>query len=158
RIKMSILINTTEYYSKIFDVELISKFEIISTSFPKSIQQGAPAYLIIVIQNNQQSSELFSLYINGVKYGTNIDELNTGENIITAVVTPTINPYEFGIKKYSVELKDSTDEYIALFYFEVSIEWSSLNLVLFYILPIIIPIGIILYFKNKEIKHKKLRR
>ena len=84
--------------------------------------------------------------------------MNTGENIIIAVFTPTINPYEFGIKKYRVELKDSANEDIALFYFEVSLELSSLNLVLFYILPIIIPIGIILYFKNKEIKHKKLRR
>ncbi|MFX1417717.1 MAG: hypothetical protein ACFE9N_02225 [Promethearchaeota archaeon] len=158
RIKMRILINTTEYYSKSFNVEVVSRFEIISTSFPKSIPQGASAYLIIVIQNNQQNSEAFSLYINGVRYSTNLAKLDTGENIIITQITPTINPYEFGLKKYRLELEDSTDETIALFYFEVSLELSSLNLVLFYILPIIIPIGIILYFKNKDIKHKKLRR
>ncbi|UCC18766.1 MAG: hypothetical protein JSV62_11745 [Promethearchaeota archaeon] len=158
RIKMSILINITEYYSKSFNVQVVPKFEIISTSFPKSIPQGTSAYLIIVIQNNQESSEVFSLYINGVKYGTNLAMLDTGENIIMTEITPSINPYEFGMKKYRVELRDSKDDEIALFYVEISLELSSLNLVLFYILPVIIPIGIILYFKNKDIKHKKLRR
>ncbi|MFX1591954.1 MAG: hypothetical protein ACFFCL_04600 [Promethearchaeota archaeon] len=157
-IKMRILINNTEYYSESFDVKIIPKFEIISASFPVTIPQGVSAYLIIVIQNNQENSEEFSLYINGIRYATNIAELNTGENIITASITPTINPYEFGKKVFRVVLKDSKDEEIALFYFEVNLELSTLNLILFYLLPIIVPIGIILFFKNREIKHKKLRR
>ncbi|UCD01579.1 MAG: hypothetical protein JSV23_00710 [Promethearchaeota archaeon] len=157
-IKMSILINKTEYYSEIFDVEIIPKYELISVSFPESIPQGVHAYLIIIIQNNQENSELFSLYVNGERVSTNIAELNTGENRILAQIMPTINPYEFGVKKYRIVLKDSLDEEIGRFYFEVTLELSTLNLVIFYLLPIIIPIGIILYFKNKDIKHKKLRR
>lgn len=158
KIKMEILINATKYYSKIFKVEILPKFEILSTAFPDTIPQGETAYLIVIIQNNQANPEAFSLYINNVKQRTNIVELNTGENIIIASIVPTINPYEFGIKKYRVVLKDSEDADIALLYFELSLELSSLNLILFYILPIVAPIGIILYFKNKYIKHKKLRR
>ncbi len=158
RIEMKISINTTEYYSEIFTVEIIPKFEIISTTFPKSIPQGKTAYLIIIITNNQEISEAFSLYINDIKIGTNIADLNTGENIIVAKIVPTINPYEFGIRSYRVKLTDSKDQEIALFYFGVSLELSTLNLILFYLLPGIVPIGIILYFKNKDIKHKKLRR
>lgn len=158
RIKMRILINTTEYYSKLFSVEIIPKYEIISASFPEKISQGVSAYLIIIIRNNQEDPEEFSLHINGKQYTTNIDELNTGENSIVTTLIPSINPYEFGTKKYRVALKDSENEEIALFYFEVTLELSTLNLVLFYVLPILVPVGIILFYKNKEIKHKKLRR
>jgi len=157
-IEMRILINATEYYSTKFAVNIIPKFEILSASYPATVPQGESAYLIIIIRNNQENSEQFSLYINGIPYATNIAELNTGENIIIASTIPTINPYEFGIKKYRVVLKDSEDEEIALFYFEVNLELSVLNLLLFYLLPIIAPIGIILFFKNRDIKHKKLRR
>ena len=157
-IKMRILINATEYYSKIFTVNIIPRFEIISATYPATVPQGDTAYLIIIIRNNQDNSEQFSLFINGIKYATNIAELNTGENTIMVSTIPSVNPYEFGIKKYRVVLKDSNNEEIALFYFEVNLELSSLNLFLFYILPIIAPIGIILFFKNREIKYKKLRR
>lgn len=158
RVKMSILINTTEFYSEIFSVEILPKFELISVTFPKTVPQGAIAQLIIVIQNNQDNSEEFSLYFNGKRVGTNIAELNTGENTIVAKITPTINPYEFGTKVYRIVLKDSSDEEIERFYFEIGLKLSSFNLVIFYILPIVIPIGVILFFKNRDIKHKKLRR
>ncbi|MFX1389572.1 MAG: hypothetical protein ACFE9Z_05850 [Promethearchaeota archaeon] len=158
RIKMSILINTTEYYSLTFTVVVMQKFEILSATFPDTIPQGAEAHLIIIIQNNQEASEAFNLYINGIQYQTNINELNTGENTIIAKIVPSINPYEFGIKKYRVVIKDSQNIDIALFYFEVNLELSTLNLILFYIVPLIIPIAIVLYYKNKLIKHKKLRR
>ncbi|MFX0139456.1 MAG: hypothetical protein ACFFDN_37795, partial [Candidatus Hodarchaeota archaeon] len=157
-IEMSILINTTVYYSEEFIVNIIPKFELIGVTFPKSVPQGTPAYLIIIIKNNQENSEEFSLFINGKSIVTNLNELNTGENKIFTPVMVTTNPYEFGIKKYRVVLKDSTNEEIEKFYFEITIELSALNLVLFYIIPVILPIGIILYFKNKDIKHKKLRR
>ncbi|MFX0008521.1 MAG: hypothetical protein ACFFAV_17560, partial [Candidatus Hermodarchaeota archaeon] len=157
-LKMEISINNTIFYSKIFNVEIVPRFEIISASFPDTIPQGDSAYLIIIIQNNQINAEEFSLYINNVKRTTNIDQLITGKNTITTTIIPTINPYEFGVKKYRVELKDSENDDIALFYFEISIQLSNLNLVLFYVLPILAPIGIVLYFKNKHIKYKKLRR
>ncbi len=157
-IEMNILQNVTVYYSEILTIELIPKFEIISVSFPNAISQGASAYLIILVQYNKESPENFSLYINSKPVETNIDEFVYGENRLVKKITPTINPYEFGTKIYKVELKDSSEGVIAQFYFEVDLELSIFNLIIFYLLPSIIPIGIILYFVNKEIKHKKLTR
>ncbi|MFX1297566.1 MAG: hypothetical protein ACFFD2_22290, partial [Promethearchaeota archaeon] len=158
RIKMSILINTTEFYSEEFTVIIIPKFELISVTFAEKIPQGAPAYLIVIIQNNQENSEDFSLSLNGKAISTNIDVLGTGENRIVAKIIPTINPYELGTKSYRFVLKDSSDVEIERFYFEIVLELSILNLILFYIIPILVPIGLILFFKNRYIKHKKLRR
>ncbi len=158
RIKMSILINTTEFYSEEFAVDIIPKFELISVAFAKKIPQGAPAYLIIIIQNNQENSEDFSLYLNGKIISTNLEELGTGENRIVAKIIPSINPYELGTKNYRFVLKDSSDIEIERFYFEIVLGVSILNLILFYIIPILVPIGLILFFKNRDIKNKKLRR
>ncbi len=157
-IKMSISINTTEYYTEILIVEVIPQYEIKSVSFPRKIPQGTEGYLIIVIQNNHKNSEEFSLTINGKIVATNINELAYGENRIVKKIIPTINPYELGKKSYQIVLKDSSDQEIAQFYFEVQLELSILNLLLFYVLPILIPVGIILFFLNKDIKNKKLRR
>jgi len=157
-IKMSISINTTEYYTEILIVEVIPQYEIKSVSFPRKIPQGTEGYLIIVIQNNHKNSEEFSLTINGKIVATNINELAYGENRIVKKIIPTINPYELGKKSYQIALKDSSDQEIAQFYFEVQLELSILNLLLFYVLPILIPVGIILFFLNKDIKNKKLRR
>ncbi|MCK4379999.1 MAG: hypothetical protein KAW51_02605, partial [Candidatus Lokiarchaeota archaeon] len=158
RIKMSILINTTEFYSEEFTVEIIPKFELISVAFAEKIPQGTPAYLILIIQNNQENSENFSLYLNGKKISTNLEELGTGENRIVAKIIPSINPYELGTKNYRFVLKDSSDIEIERFYFEIVLEVSILNLILFYIIPILVPIGLIIFFKNRDIKHKKLIR
>ncbi|MFX1364265.1 MAG: hypothetical protein ACFFCE_03785 [Promethearchaeota archaeon] len=157
-IKMSILVYNTEFYSESFRVEIIPKFELISVSFPEKVPQGAPAYLILILKNNQENSEEFSLNLNGKPISTNLKELSTGENRIVAKIVPSINPYEFGSKNYRFVLRDGSNNEIERFYFKTSLELSVLNLVLFYILPIIVPIGLVLFFKNRDIKHKKLIR
>ncbi|MFX1391925.1 MAG: hypothetical protein ACFE9Z_17810, partial [Promethearchaeota archaeon] len=157
-IKMSILIQNTEFYSESFEIEILPKFELISVGFPEKIPQGKPAYFILIIENNQEDSEEFSLYLNGKPISTNLDELNTGENRIVAKLTPSINPYEFGTKSFRFMLKDGSDNEIGRFYFKTNLELSALNLILFYVLPIIVPVGLILFFKNRDIKHKKLKR
>ncbi|MFW9938202.1 MAG: hypothetical protein ACFFD5_11175 [Candidatus Thorarchaeota archaeon] len=157
-IEMKISKETTTYYSKTFHVEILPKFEIISASFPLIISQGQGAYFIMFIRNNQEFTESFSIYVNGVQKAANINGLAPGENRIELKVTPTINPYDFQSKTYTFELKDSSGETIVLKYFEVSIKLSTFNLIMFYIVPIIIPIGIVLFYKNKELKHRLLRR
>ncbi len=158
KIEMNILQNTTIYYAEELTIEIIPKFEIISVSFPGKISQGAPAYFIATIKNNLENSEVFSLYVNGKLVQSNINELIPGENRIEKKIIPTNNPYEFGTKIYRVILEDSENKEIARFYFKVVLELSTFNLIIFYIVPVIIPIGIMLYFLNKQIKHKKLRR
>ncbi|MCK4687300.1 MAG: hypothetical protein KAT66_04170, partial [Candidatus Lokiarchaeota archaeon] len=157
-IEMSITINKTIYYTETIVIEILPKFEIISVSFPKKVSQGSTAYFILIIKNNCEESEVFSLYVNNKKVSTNINLLALGENRIVKKITLPFNPYEFGSKSYTFLLKDSSGEDIAQFYFEITIELSTFNLIIFYFLPIIVPIGIILYFKNKHIKIKKLRR
>jgi hypothetical protein len=157
-VEMSILQNTTVFYTEVLTVEIIPAYEIISVSFPRQVSQGSAASLIIIIQNNKEVYESFSLFINGINTQANIAELIPGTNLIMNDFIPTINPYELGSKVYRIVLKDSENEEIARFYFEIVLEISTFNLIIFYLLPGIIPIGIILYFLSKEIKHKKLRR
>jgi archaellum component FlaF (FlaF/FlaG flagellin family) len=155
---MRILQNETVYYTKEFVVDIIQKYEILSVSFPNRVPQGVSAHLIISIQYNGESAEPFSLLLNGREIQTNIDMLVPGENRIKISVVPSSNPYEFGTKIYRIIIEDNDDIEIARLYFAISLELSPMNLVLFYLLPGIIPIGIVLLFINKELKHKKLRR
>jgi hypothetical protein len=157
-IEMNVLQNTTIYYTEILIIEIIPKFEVLSVSFPSDISQGSPAYFISNIKNNLEDPVEFSLYVNGKIVESNIDALFPGENRIVKSIIPTSNPYEFGVKTYEIIIEDSENEEIARFYFKVTIELSTFNLVIFYLLPCIVPIGIILYFLNKQIKHNKLRR
>jgi hypothetical protein len=158
RIEMSILQNAAVFYTEELTVEIIPEYKIISASFPGQISQGSPASLIIIIQNNKEVYESFSLSINGIYVQANIDKLVPGENWIMKEIIPTNNPYEFGTKIYRIVLEDSEKKEIARFYFEVALELSSFNLIIFYLLPGVIPVGIVLHFLSKEIKHKKLRR
>ena len=137
---------------------MIQKFEIISVGFPEVVAQGESAHFILVIKNNQPFSESFSLYINGKKASTNINRLAPGENIIETSVILTLNPYDFQSKSYIFELNDSNGDTIARFYYLVFLELSAFNLIIYYILPLAIPIVIILFYKNKEIKHRLLKR
>ena len=157
-VTMKISKGDTDFYSKQFYVEIIEKFEIISATFPETIMQGGVAQFIIIIRNNHEDSEPFRLYVNGVQVDTNLNGLGPGINRIVVEVIPSINPYDFGKKSYTFEIRDSLDEPIVKYYFEVQMELSSFNLVIFYVLPVLIPIGIILIYKNKEIKNKMLRR
>ena len=155
---MDIMKQDTIYYSERITVTVVDKYEIISTSFPSTTTQWDYAHLIIKIINNKDNAEEFSLTINGDVVSTNIDKLASGENRITAKILSTLNPYEFGTKTYYIVLRDSSGEIIHSYNFEVTIELSPLALFLCYILPISIPIAIILYYKNQDIKNKLLRR
>ena len=157
-VTMKISKGNTDFYSKQFNVEIIEKFEIISASFPETILQGGVAQFILIIENNHELSELFIVYVNGAQVDANLNGLGPGINRIVVEVIPSINPYDFGKKSYTFEIRDSLDEPIVKYYFEVQMELSSFNLVLFYVLPVLIPISIILIYKNKEIKNKMLRR
>jgi hypothetical protein len=127
-------------------------------SFAELISQGESAYFILIIRNNQESSESINLYVNGEQASTNINNMAPGINRIVSSLIVSINPYDFQSKSYTFELKDHTGEVIVRYYFVVDLELSAFNLVVFYMLPIIIPIAIILFYKNREIKHRKLKR
>ena len=157
-VTMKISKNETIFYTRQFNVEILPKYEILSASFPETVEQGTTAQFTLTIQNNQDISESFSLYVNGEEVKTNLKGLGSGINIIVFEVIPSINPYDFGKKSYTFELRDSSNNPIAKYYYEVQLELSSFNLIVFYILPVLIPICIVLIYKNKDIKQKLLRR
>lgn len=157
-ILMQIKKGQTVFYNKSFTIQIDPKFEIISVSFPSSIPQGENADFILVIKNNQDISESVSLFVNGEPVETNLMGLSPGENTIIAQVLPSIFPYDFQAKTYTFILRDNQGEILAQYYYEVSLELTPFNLIVFYILPILIPIAILLYYKNKELQRKLLRR
>lgn len=144
-----------------FSVEIISKLELIRITFPERITQAETAYCIIIIENNQQTSQDFVLIINDQEIDTPFTSLVPGRNRIVAETLPSINPYEIGTKSFEIEIREGTnqdDQIIVKEYFSVQIQLSTINLLLFYVIPIIIPVGIVIYYKNKELKAKLLRR
>jgi hypothetical protein len=157
-ITMKISKGGTNFYVKHFNVEILPKYELLSVSFPEIIEQGVTAQFTLIIQNNQDKSESFTLLVNGDQVETNLNGFGPGINRVVFEVVPSIIPYEFGKKSYIFELRDSSNNPIAMYYFEVQLELSSFNFIVFYVLPVLIPICIVLIYKNKEIKHKLLRR
>jgi hypothetical protein len=160
RINITMVISKgkTDIYTEQFSINVIPKYEILSVSFPEVVEQGVEVQFILTIQNNQETSESFTLYVNGESVTTNLNGLGPGINRIIFEVTPSINPYDFTKKSYTFELHDSSNYPIVRYYFEIQLELSIFNLIVFYILPVLIPIVIVLIYKNKEIKHKLLRR
>jgi len=148
----------TNIYTKKYYVNIIPKFEIISVYFPQIVEQGAEAHFIVTIQNNLDKSESFTLLVNGEQVTTNLNALGPGINRIVFKVIPSINPYDFSKKSFIFELKDGSNNPIARYYYEIQLELSSFNLIVFYVLPVLIPICIALIYKNKEVKHRLLRR
>ncbi len=157
-VEMSISVGETIFYTKILTVEIIPKFEIISLEFSEDVTQGVNPHIIIIIQNNLDSSEEFTLIINDEKVSTDLDELSPGENRIEYEFERFYNPYEFGTKTVLIEIEDESEDSIVKKQFEYEVRISAMNLLFFYLFPIIIPIAVILYYKNKDIKNKLLRR
>jgi hypothetical protein len=65
------------------------------------------------------------------------------------------NPYNVGEEVYEIEIVDNLGKILATKVITVNIKPSTLNIFLFYVLPILIPVGIIVYFKYKELEQLK---
>ncbi len=157
-IKMEVSKNNTIIVSTSLTVEILPKFKIISFNFPEKISQGVPAYLSLIIVNNQQNSEKIALILNDEKVSLEDSELLPGRNKIEYEFIPSTNPYDFQKKGYKFGLEDNSGNVILEQFFEVEFNINPTNLILFYLFPIIIPIGIVLYYKNRYLKLKIVRR
>lgn len=146
------------FYNQSFSIQIVKKLEVIKASFPSSVSQWSSAEFVLILRNNKRTAESFSLYINGKLTQTDLNQLTPGENRIEESVVPALNPYDFSVKSYHIILKDSDGVEELSFYYEVQVLLSVMNLFLFYVLPIVSVLVIVLYFKNKEIKTKLLRR
>jgi hypothetical protein len=157
-VQMLISKSSITFYNQSFTLQVLNKLEVIQASFPSSVAQSSSAQFVFKIRNNKRTTEAFSLYINNQLIQTELNELVPGENRIQTGIVPTINPYDFSIKSYQIVIKDAGGNEQLSFYCEIQVVLSIMNLILFYVVPILIPIAIVLYFKNKEMKTKLLRR
>ncbi|MFO8019073.1 MAG: hypothetical protein R6U96_10590 [Promethearchaeia archaeon] len=144
--------------SEMLHIEIVRGIEISDTSFPEKCAQGRGIVFTISIKNNLEETQPFKLFINGEETEARITQLTPGSNTLEKEITPTINPYEFGERGYMIEIKDADGNTLYKVYKDLEITLSTVNLVLFYLIPIIAPIGIFLYYKNKDIKTQLLRR
>ena len=140
------------------EISVIQPIEIKSISFPSSVYQGQRAFLIIKIINNREVPLNFTLYINNIPFPTNLDQIGYGENEIIVDFTPSINPFDFETKEYVISIKDDSGKVLIIETFQTEIRLSVLNFMLFYLIPILLPVLIIIYYKNKEIKSRELEK
>ncbi|MBN1800308.1 MAG: AGE family epimerase/isomerase [Candidatus Lokiarchaeota archaeon] len=160
-IVMNLSKNDVVYYTETLEIKIVPLIEIVSWSAPSSTPQWEHSRIILRLVYNGNNPERYSLSLidQNTDQGVVITKLLTkGENKIEASMVSTLNPYEYGVKSYRFELKDSEGNIITSNFFEVTIELSMTALFLCYILPISIPIALILIYKNKELKNKLLRR
>ncbi len=140
------------------EISVIQPIEIKSISFPSSVYQGQRAFLIIKIINYREEPLNFTLYINNIPFPTNLDQIGYGENEIIVDFTPSINPFDFETKEYVISIKDDSGKVLIIETFQTEIRLSVLNFMIFYLIPILFPILIIIYYKNKEIKSRELEK
>ncbi|MGV9172102.1 MAG: hypothetical protein ACOC4M_02870 [Promethearchaeia archaeon] len=145
-------------FSKKIEVNVVRGIEIINVRHPKRCGQGQGFLFTISLKNNYEDKKSLRLFINGEETEGSGTELTKGLNTLEKEIFPTINPYEFGNKNYKIEIKDADGTLLYKTYIEVEITLTTTNLVLFYLIPLIAPIGILLYYKNKDIKTQLLRR
>ncbi|MCP4762656.1 MAG: hypothetical protein GY870_12825 [archaeon] len=138
-----------------YTVEIVPEIEILEINGFSSIIQGQMPYITFKIVNNNESSKPVSITSNGI----NIAEdylLNPGENVFTVDIDGVlINPYDITQKNYEIKVYNENGDLIGLKTINIDLLLSPGNLFFFYILPIIVPVGILLYFQHKKIEEEK---
>jgi hypothetical protein len=155
QINIKISRSNTIYYNNTISTQIVNKFEITSLFCPSSTTQGSSAQFIMTINNNKETNELYAVSVNGkVSYGI----MTPAGNNIAIDLDPINNPYDISPKTYDIEIFDSSGTLIFKFFFKIQVKLSVMNILLFYILPILVPIALVLYFKNKQLITERLRR
>jgi hypothetical protein len=102
---------------------------------------------------NSSNTKLY-IFCNGRLIGEKT--VSFGESRFTIDMdNPIRNPYNIGEESYQIIIKDVTDKTLASKVISVNIKPSTLNIFIFYVLPVLIPIGVIIYFKYKELEQIK---
>ena len=157
-IDMSISKGNAVYHSEQLTVKIVHSLEIISIEFPEEVPHWVSPTLILYIQNNHRYEIEFDLFINEEKFEIDKEVLIPGENRIELNLPLSWNPYDIGRKTCKIEIEDDSEDVIVKDSFEYELQITAIDLIFFYICPIAFLVGIILYYKNKLIKHKLLKR
>jgi hypothetical protein len=117
------------------------------------IQGQTPTVTLEIYSYNSSNTKLY-IFCNGRLIGEKT--VSFGESRFTIDMdNPIRNPYNIGEESYQIIIKDVTDKTLASKVISVNIKPSTLNIFIFYVLPVLIPIGVIIYFKYKELEQIK---
>ncbi|TFG21198.1 MAG: hypothetical protein EU530_01010 [Promethearchaeota archaeon] len=142
-------------FTQNLSIQAVPEIEILSiTTQTLSLLQGqAPTVTIRLFNYNSTYKQIF-VKSNGVQV---LDKtVIFGETRFVVELDKNIrNPYNVGKEVYEIEIVDNLGKILATKVITVNIKPSTLNIFLFYVVPILIPVGIIVYFKYKELEQLK---
>jgi hypothetical protein len=142
-------------FTQTLSVQAVPEIEILSiTTQELSILQGqAPSVTVRLFSYNSTYKQIF-VNSNGKQV---LDKtIVFGETRFLVELDNKIrNPYNVGEAVYEIEIVDSLGNILATKVVTVNVKPSTLNIFLFYVLPLLIPIGIIVYFKYKHLEQLK---
>ncbi|MHA1338501.1 MAG: hypothetical protein ACTSRZ_01270 [Promethearchaeota archaeon] len=140
-------------FSYNFTITLKPSLIVNKISASTTVIHGQKPMLGIEIQNYNSTPQQITVKVNGkeqwsgkVYYGKN--------NFAIELDAPYLNPYDIKSKIYSIEIYKE-GQLIAQDTFSISQQLSISNLVVFYIIPVVVPISLMLYFKHKQLEFEK---
>jgi hypothetical protein len=149
--------NDTVIFSDVFSIQAVPEIEILEIySDGLQVIQGQTPTVTVRLRNYNTTSQQIYIDSNGVQV---LDRLvSFGESHFRVELgKPIRNPYNIGKEVYEVKIYDESklNPPIATKVVTVDIKPSTLNIFLFYVLPLLIPVGVIVYFKYKELEQIK---
>ncbi len=142
-------------FTQDLSIQAVPEIEILSiTTQSLNLLQGqAPTVTVRLFNYNSSYKQIF-VKSNGVQV---LDKtVIFGETRFVVELDKKIrNPYNVGEEVYEIEIVDNLGKILATKVITVNIKPTTLNIFLFYVLPILIPVGIIVYFKYKELEQLK---
>jgi hypothetical protein len=142
------------FYSETFSVESVKEIEILSISGSTNVLHGQAPIISLELVNNNITTKILTLKVNGAIYST--FSVSYGQYIKhMAIDSLILNPYDLTQKTYNIEILNENGEILASDTVKTKITPSTLNIFMFYAIPILIPIGIVLFFKRKDLDYEK---
>ena len=152
---VSVWRDETIIFTKSLTIQAVPEIEILNiySGNLQVIQGQAPTVTLQLFNYNSSSKQLY-IKSNGDEVMGKI--VSHGESRFAVELgSPIRNPYNLGEEIYQIEIFDELGNKLATKVITVNVKPSTLNIFLFYVLPILIPIGVILYFKYKELEQIK---
>lgn len=142
-------------YSQEFTINAVPEVDILEINSDNlKVIQGQSPTVTIRLFNYNESVKQIRVTSNGNEVLNRV--VPTGESLIQVnMAKPIRNPYNIGELIYELNIYDSLGNLLATKVITVDIKPSPLNIFLFYVLPILIPIGVVVYFKYKESEQNK---
>lgn len=141
-------------YYETFQVEFVPTIKCNNIIGDLTIFQGNKPSVTFDLTNYNLTSQSISIKSNGKTVWTG--SIPYGNSLIKADIDSMFwNPYSIDVKSYKIEIIDSNGVIITSYIMDVKPIISATNLFFFYVVPVVIPLGILIVYKHKEIEYEK---